>query len=515
MGCCSSSAEHKTSVAYMDQIRKKRQGNNLLILGIKIHSSDCTVCLSGEAAQNAALLYALEVVLKKTNSRAARASEKMWDVAWPKAKITSPHHESSWRQAFFPRGRHVVGLLDALAGHGWVPVAAPNFGGPIGETMSSWPVMVCENDQAVLYTKETLFLAVKDFTYPGKLCACGPADVIESLKGNFAARLRDSFPAIGVGFDSSDTSEDWDVVWTGTLITSGPKASSQEKTWSYFPKGDVVLAIVAEIYRLGWRLVCAPNFGGRQGNWPCFIFKRLVSQPAETPAIVVAAVKDRDSPGRLCLSGTHSNPSGIAQGLCSALKKVKGNESVVLSEDGSDSDWEYVLCNASITTGVAPCAWQQSYFPRGASVQAILSTMAGTGWKLAACPNFEGDGDTWPTFIWEFSGQVMKSAFVAIKDESTPVKYCLSGVEQTFEISLLAALHDPKKSMSQGNEEDFDMAIENTKLTAGGWGTCWPHGFPLEILLGELFQSGWIPAAGPTFGSMHQLCPALVLQKNS
>jgi len=499
----------------MDQIRAARQGKNLLILGIKIQNSSCSVCLSGAAAQDNALLSAIDVVLGKTNSGVKRGSEKMWDVAWHKTKITSPYQMTSSRKPFFPKGRHVVALLDALAEHGWVPIAAPNYGGPIGETMNSLPVLVCHKDTDGLYTKETLFLAVKDDNKPGKLCACGPADVITSLKGNLFARLREFLPSVGQNFDTHDTEAEWDVVWTDTLISVGPKANFADPKPSYFPKGNVVVAIVDEIYKLGWRLVSAPNFGGIRVNWPCLVFKRLASPPAETPAIVMAAARDRDAPGKVCLSGTHSDLSSIAQDLCTALKKVKGNESVVLRKDESDAHWEHVLWNASITTGRAPFAWQLSSFPRGASVHAIVSMMAARGWKLAACPNFGGDGDTWPTFIWEFSGKAMKSAFIAIKDESHPGKVCLCGVDPALEASLLAGLQATRKAVSKGSEEDFEMAIANTKMTAGGFGKWWPHGFPLEILLGECVQNGWSPAGGPNFGSMHQLCPAIVLQKDS
>ena len=47
----------------------------------------------------------------------------------------------------------------------------------------------------------------------------------------------------------------------------------------------------------------------------------------------------------------------------------------------------------------------------------------------------------------------------------------------------------------------------NTKMTSGNaccsMQNCWwPHGFPMEVILGELQRFGWVPVSGPAFGSM-------------
>lgn len=54
-----------------------------------------------------------------------------------------------------------------------------------------------------------------------------------------------------------------------------------------------MFTIIEEVYKLGWRLVSTPNFGGNDVDWPCFIFKRLLERPASTPALILAAMKDK------------------------------------------------------------------------------------------------------------------------------------------------------------------------------------------------------------------------------
>ena len=100
----------------------------------------------------------------------------------------------------------VVGLLDALGEHGWIPSAAPSYGGPIDDKVSvEWPMFICQKardpsacdsacvtfhalqtpqlpqlaqDVEQIYAKETLFIGVKDQNIPGKLCICGPPDAV-------------------------------------------------------------------------------------------------------------------------------------------------------------------------------------------------------------------------------------------------------------------------------------------------------------------------------------------------
>ena len=290
----------------------------------------------------------------------------------------------------------------------------------------------------------------------------------------------------------------------------------------YFPKGNVIYPLMDEVYKLGWRLVSAPNFGGDSVDWPCFVFKRLLSPPPESPALMFASVKDQNIPGKLCLSGSPSHIDEVAKMLQGALQKVKGNEQIALTKDEYDTDWAHVLRNVSITTGHQSFSFKVAYFPRNDSIMALTRSMGREGWRLAACPSFGGMGASWPTFVWEHVGTPMETAFVAIKDQNWPGKVCLGGVEKDVTESILNGL----KVMSGADAEcakdeydqDYDIAFRNTKMTTGqafcsfqnSW---WPYAYPMELIVGELHKRGWQPAGGPNFGSMMLTWPAVVFQR--
>ena len=88
--------------------------------------------------------------------------------------------------------------------------------------------------------------------------------------------------------------------------------------------------ITSEIYKLGWELVCGPNFGGNSVDWPCFVFKRLKSKAAQLPLAPLAfgAIKDQNMPGKFCLSTTASHTFKMSQKPlvkhCEGLKATKG-----------------------------------------------------------------------------------------------------------------------------------------------------------------------------------------------
>ncbi|CAK9107747.1 unnamed protein product [Durusdinium trenchii] len=442
----------------------------------------------------------------------------MWDLIWHNTRMTSGYQFFSMKQPFFPIGKNVVKVLDALGDHGWVPTASPNYGGPLDDKASvDWPMIVFKKDTAELYEKQTLLMAVKDQNIPGKLMACGPAEVISQLKGSFAARLKQVSPAAQEAFDEYDTQQEWDVVWRETSITSGMQAFSLAKP--YFPKGQVVLPLLEEVYKLGWHLVCGPNFGGIKVDWPCLVFKKL-KQPSTSGALAFGAVKDQNIPGKFCITTTPSELTAVTQTIHEALRKVSGNEGITIEKDEYDADHGQVIRKTSITTGAM--AFGTSYFPRKESILAITRSMGAKGWKLEACPMFGGMGASWPTFVWHQTGQVMETAIVAIKDQSYPGKVVLGGVEKDVAKKLMdcfAVMSGPQvENKNDSYDQDYDLAFRHTKMTSGkaicslqnSW---WPYGYPMEVILGELMQRGWEPAGGPAFGSMQLSWPAVILQR--
>lgn len=415
----------------------------------------------------------------------------------------------------------MVGLLDALGEHGWIPSAAPSYGGPIDDKVSvEWPMFICQKDVEQIYAKETLFIGVKDQNIPGKLCICGPPDAVDKLKGDFASRLKQLSPEANESFDDYDTAQEWDVVYRNTSITSGMQAFSLAKP--YFPKGNVLYGLMEEVYKIGWRLVSAPSFGGNNVDWPCFIFKRLLNPPSSPPALVLAGIKDQNIPGKLCLSGSPSHTGEVAKLLHGALRTVKGHDQVALSKDEYDADWEQVIRNTSITTGHQAFSFKTAYFPRNDSIMALTRTMGKQGWKLIACPSFGGMGASWPTFFWEYDGTPFETALVAIKDQNWPGKVCLGGVGKEVTEGILNGLKvmsGPDVQCAKDDyDQDYDVAFRNTKMTTGhaccsfqnSW---WPYAYPMELILGELHKHKWLPAGGPNFGSLKLTWPAVLLQR--
>eukprot|EP00439_Symbiodinium_sp_Y106_P033284 s2915_g3.t11 len=525
MGCCGSvNVDHPASAAYIGKTRSNGLGKAFLILGVKDQNMKGKVYLSGAATSEPQLLESVDKALKKTNAGVTRASDehdKLWDVAWHNTKMTSGYQFMSFKQPFFPIGRNVVGLLDALGEHGWIPSAAPSYGGPIDDKVSvEWPMFICQKDVEQIYAKETLLIGIKDQNIPGKLCICGPPDAVEKLKGDFASRLKQVSPEANESFDDYDTAQEWDVVYRNTSLTSGMQAFSLAKP--YFPKGNVLYALLEEVYKIGWRLVSSPNFGGNNVDWPCFIFKRLLNPPATPPALVFAAVKDQNIPGKLCLSGSPSHTGQVAKLLHGALRSVKGHDQVALSKDEYDTDWEHVIRNTSITTGHQAFSFKTAYFPRNDSIMALTRTMGKQGWKLIACPSFGGMGASWPTFFWEYDGTPFETAFVAIKDQNWPGKVCLGGVGKEVTEGILNGLKvmsGPDVQCAKDDyDQDYDIAFRNTKMTTGhaccslqnSW---WPYAYPMELILGELHKHKWLPAGGPNFGSMKLTWPAVLLQR--
>eukprot|EP00438_Fugacium_kawagutii_P024829 Skav205731 [mRNA] locus=scaffold1496:147395:149101:+ [translate_table: standard] len=527
MGCVGSvNVSHEESLRFMEKWRGEGKGRDFLLMGIKDQNMVGKVYFSGAATADPQLVASLDAVLKKTRSDVCRGRDEfdhLWDLVWHNTRMTSGYQFMSMKKPFFPIGKHVVELMDILGSHAWVPFASPNYGGPMGDKASvDWPMIILKKDPDGLYEKETLFFAVKDQNIPGKLCACGPPEVVEQLRTNLTNKLRQASKDVQEGFDDYDTASEWDIVWRNTSITSGMQAFSMAKP--YFPKGKVVLSMLTEVYKLGWELVCCPNFGGNEVDWPCFIFKRLKSQALRESPLVFAAVKDQNVPGKLCLSVTPSHLQDVTNTIAQPLQRVKGNEGLKSEKDEYDADHDQVLRNTSITTGMQAFSFKTAYFPRNDSVLAITRSMGEKGWKLAACPMFGGMGASWPCFVWHYTGKRMQTALVAVKDQNWPGKVCVGGVEKEVANALLVAF----KAMSgpdaesglDSYDQDFDFAIRNTKMTTGSamcsmQNSWWPYGFPMEVILGELQRFGWEPAGAPAFGSMKLSWPAVIFQREA
>ena len=525
MGCVGSvNVDHDSSEDFITKWRKEGKGKDFLLMGIKDQNKTGKVYFSGAALGDKGLVKALDKVLKSTNEGVREDrddNDKLWDLIWHDTKLTSGYQRLSLKKPFFPIGKHVVKLLDTLGQHGFVPCASPNYGGPWDQKYSVfWPMIIFKKDNEELYEKETLLLAIKDQNNPGKLCACGPAEVMSQLKGDFFSRLKKVSPDAKQGFDEYDTAREWDVVWRDTSLTSGMAAFSIARP--YFPKGKVIFAILEEIYKLGWQLVCGPNFGGKDVNWPCFVFKRLKAETS-SGALAFGVVKDSNIPGKFCITASASEEQDVAKSILESLKKLVVNSGVKLQKDDYDADHGQVIRNTCITTGgLRSMAWELCYFPRCDSLLAITRTMGEKGWKLEGCPSFGGMGVTWPGFVWRYTGTPMQTAVVAIK--FVPGKVCIGGVEKELASSLLSAFQVMSGPEVERKNDQFDsgfaMVFHKTKMTrersmCSGYSDWWPYGYPMEVLIGELQQFGWEPAGGPTFGGIQLSWPVMVFQREA
>lgn len=521
--CCGTKVDHAKSAGYMADFRKdKPEPFQTLIMGIKDQNMTGKVYLSGPGSSDAGLQESVGQALAKTNSgvrlsRMMQEYDVMWDVAWHNTKLTSGVQAFSFTKPYFPRGKAIVELLDSLAKHGWVPTAGPNFGGPISDKASAdWPCIIFGKDDG-RYTPNTLLMAIKDQNVPGKLCVAGPPDEVARLKEPLLQALQEKCgSSVKSEFDEYDTNQDWDAVFLNTSLTSGAAALSFAKP--YFPKGKAVMGFLEAAYRLGWRLVAAPNFGGNNVDWPCFIFRQLVSPPSDTPGLLMAAIKDQNQPGKICLAGADARTA--AEAISKALNE-KASQSTKVEKDEYDDDHNEVVRNTSMTTGAF--TFGLSYFPKCRPMMTMLNTMNDLGWRLAAAPNYGGMDASWPSFIWEKRDEPVKSAFVAIKDQNIPGKVCIGGVGQNEALrqallkGLGAVTVEPVHEHKDSWDTDFDMSFKNTAMTTGSqpmsFQNAWfPYGFPLEIVVSEMAQQGYRAVGGPNFGAGKLSWSALVFE---
>lgn len=533
MGCCQT---HKLPVTPEDARRviagiRKKHGENVLLMSIKDQNTPGKVYMCGPASPD--LIKAFDEMLKREpkNEKVEQKCDKydgMYDYCWHNTQITSGHQMFSLAKSYFPRGKTFVKMLDTIAEHGWSLVAAPNFGGvesrdDKGNVTSTvdWPVFIFYKDppnQEQIYSKQHLLFAIKDSNVPGKVCVAGPVGDLEQA---MVPKLKAAMGKSDVKSEKDSYDEDYDVVWRDTSITTGHSTLSFQK--SYFPKTRTCVAMLQGAYEAGWRLVACPNFGGQGDSWPCFVFRQLKSN-APVPSLIIAAIKDSNIPGKLCLSGTDL-PS-IQDSLLQAMKVVKDNEGVEYKSDSYDGDHQLVMHNVKITTGMAAFSLKLPYFPRCDSVMAFLTAMQTNGYSCVGCPNFGGMLDSWPTFVFEQHPNPPQCMYLAVKDDNIPGKLNLGGggVEQdaTIQNDVLQALKDLCGDQVTLAQDDYDrtfgLCYKNVKITTGTTMLTFtkpyfPHGYVVEAVLAILRGQGWAASGGPNFGDSGNTWPSIVFHK--
>jgi len=481
-----------------------------MLLGIKDQNWWGKVLLCG--TDSTKLAVALDPILRATGhvTQGRDTYDRMWDVAWCGTHITSGSTMMSFTSQWFPNGKLLVQMFDAFSEHGWILVDGPNFGGstPNNGTVS-WPVFVFRRGTKV----QNLVLAVKDQNLPTKVLAAGPEDAINSLKIGLTETLQSITPSVTCETDAYDN-DTWDAVWQHTQMTTGATLLSVQSP--YFPIGKTVLAVLEEVYSTDWRLVCAPNFGGDTVAWPVFVFQK---SEAPKPNLLLMAVKDQNIVGKVCLAGEAAGT--VAEKLKEAFAPLPGVENVEIRKDKYDGDWDAVLRNTQMTKGFDLLSLNCRYFPRNDAMMALLTTTGSLGYSVAACPNFVGNQDSWPTFVFEETGVKTEPAFIAIKDENLPGKVCVGGARDALPglLDILRSLTGPIVEMNKDQwDQDYDDCLQNTVMTSGlpcfsFLNLWWPYGYMVEVVLGEMSLQGWTLVGGPNFGGEGASWPSFVFQR--
>eukprot|EP00928_Gymnodinium_smaydae_P054948 TRINITY_DN3862_c0_g2_i1.p1 TRINITY_DN3862_c0_g2~~TRINITY_DN3862_c0_g2_i1.p1 ORF type:complete len:535 (-),score=90.32 TRINITY_DN3862_c0_g2_i1:172-1776(-) len=528
-GCCGVSSTYGIPAEEVQGVAsrlREKYGQDILIMGIKDQNVPGKLCMAGSVSQEMLTAVTNCLLSDEKNKNVKLESDKydaMWDHTWRNTSLTSGHSTFSLAKSYFPRGKLFVKLLDTIASFGWGLAAAPNFGGvesrdDKGNVTSTvdWPVFIFYKEPDSKFEPQHLLFAVKDSNIPGKLCAAGP---VGQLEGEMQTCLQKFTPDAKSEKDSYD--DDYDVVWRNTSITSGAQVMSLAK--KYFPKGKTNVALLECAYRLGWRAVAAPNFGGQGDSWPCVLFRKL--KVVDTaPEILFASIKDSNQPGKLCFAGPSAEK--MADAVCGALTKVKDNANVKSEKDSYDEDYDAVCRNVNITTGMAAFSFKLPYFPRCDTVNCVMNTLAEEGFQVVACPNFGGMLDSWPTFIFEKRETAPVQMFVAVKDDNIPGKVCIGGggvgMDSTLGPELLEVFQSLCGATVQQTLDDYDQSFEiafkNTKVTSGHATFTfakpyWPHGYVVELMLQVLLKHGWVAEGGPNFGDNGNTWPGMIFRK--
>lgn len=216
----------------------------------------------------------------------------------------------------------------------------------------------------------------------------------------------------------------------------------------------------------------------------------------------------------------------VVDAMCGGLAKVADNAGVKSEKDSYDNDHDAVCRDVKITSGGFSSFFGCKYFPRGDSMNTMLSTWAAEGFQVVACPNFGGMLDSWPTFVLEKQGNVPPQMFLSVKDENFPGKVGIVGPGVASDPSLVRELLEVFQNLCGGDviqsqdpyDKTYDVAFRNTRLTSGHATFTfakpyWPHGYIVELMLQVFLKKGWRAVGGPNFGDDGQTWPGLIFVK--
>lgn len=165
------------------------------------------------------------------------------------------------KTAYFPRNDSVLAITRSMGEKGWKLAACPMFGG-MG---ASWPCFVWQYTGKKM---QTALVAIKDQSWPGKVCVGGvEPEVGDALLVAFKAM---SGPDVKKGLDLYD--QDFQFSIRNTKMTTGQAFCSMQNSW--WPYGFPMEVILGELQAFGWEPAGGPAFGSMQLSWPAVIFQR-------------------------------------------------------------------------------------------------------------------------------------------------------------------------------------------------------------------------------------------------
>jgi len=260
-------------------------------------------------------------------------------------------------------------------------------------------------------------------------------------------------------------------------------------------------------------------------DWPVFVFYKDAAESRYTPQHLMLAVKDSNMPGKVCAAG----PVGPLEE--EMTHKLGGITPDVKSEkDSYDDDYDVVWRNTSITTGMAAMSFTKAYFPKGKTNVVLLECAYALGWRVVACPNFGGQGDSWPCIVLrqlkELPAQPPKVLFAAIKDSNHPGKLCISGsdarsaAERIIQNLKQVSGNGDVKVEKDSYDNDDDFVIHNVNITTGMAAFSlklpyFPRGDSMVAFLTAMQAQGYKTAGCPNFGGMLDSWPSWIFEEDS
>mmetsp|Transcript_114090 Transcript_114090/g.207515 ORF Transcript_114090/g.207515 Transcript_114090/m.207515 type:complete len:537 (+) Transcript_114090:69-1679(+) len=378
------------------------------------------------------------------------------------------------------------------------------------------------------FGSDVLIMSIKDQNVPGKLCFAGKME--PEMISAITKCLQSDPNNASVVQEKDKYDAMWSYIWHNTSLTSGHSTFSLAK--SYFPRGKLVVKLLDTIAGFGWGLASCPNMGGVQsrddkGNvtscvdWPIFTFYKE-PQSEFLNEHLLFAVKDSNIPGKLCAAG----PVGDMEArMVDALKPWASD--VKSEKDSYDDDYDVVWRNTSITSGIQMMSFAKKYFPKGHVQIALLECAYKAGWRAVCAPNFGGQGDSWPCYVFrklKEPGPPPELLFASIKDSNIPGKICVSGksadriVDATC--GALAKIADNASAHSEKDsyDDDHDAVCRDVHVTTGIQAFSfrtkyYPRGDSMKAMLGCWAAEGYQVVACPNFGGMLDSWPSFVLEK--